>query len=289
MRNAVSENIEIDLLVEAIFKRYGYDFRNYARASLKRRIKLFLDQTEYHRILEMLPALLDDESFFRSLLKKLSIPVTEMFRDPLVYKAIRKEVVPILKTYPFIKIWHAGCATGEEVYSLAILLKEEGLYDRAQIYATDINDDVLERAREGIYAVKDIKRYTTNYQKSGGKEFFAKYYHSQYESVIMNRDLKENIIFANHNLVIDSVFGDMHLIMCRNVMIYFDKILQNRVLKLFYNSLIHHGFLCLGSKESLLFTDVQNAFRDISKAEKIYQKKIDKDIRVEAEYGTSKS
>jgi chemotaxis protein methyltransferase CheR len=268
------EKIELYLFLEALCQRYGYDFRNYAQASVKRRVRHLLAKSGYTRISEMLPRLLYDETFAQSAIYDFSISVTEMFRDPDFYRSLRKNVVPYLKTYPFIKVWHAGCATGEEVYSLAIVLQEEGLYERATIFATDFNEMVLEKAREGIYPLKDIRQYTSNYQKAGGERPFADYYHAQYESAIMNQSLKRNITFASHNLVTDGVFGEMHLIFCRNVLIYFDKTLQNRVLKLFADSLNHGSFLCLGSKETLEFSEVINSFKIVDERTKIYQKRI---------------
>ncbi len=273
MKKVEIENLEAELLIEAIFKRYGYDFRHYSRASFKRRINNFLSKTSFNKPTEIIPQLLYDRTLLESLIYNLSITVTEMYRDPFVYKAIRDKVVDILKTYPFVKVWHAGCATGEEVYSMAILLKEEGLYDCAQIYATDFNDEALEKSKKGIYPVESVKEYTVNYQKSGGKESFSKYYHSKYDSVIVNQDLKKNIVFANHNLVSDSVFGEIHFIMCRNVLIYFDQTLQNRVLKLFYDSLVNQGILCLGTKESIQFSDFQEHFKAVNKKARIYQKR----------------
>ncbi len=272
-----NENIEVDLLLEAIFKKCGYDFRNYAKASVKRRVMHRLGLSGLDNISAMQHKLLYDSSFFNSLLLDLSINVTEMFRDPTFYLNIRKLVVPILKTYPFIKVWHAGCSTGEEVYSMAVLLKEEGMYDRAQIYATDFNEVVVEKAKAGIFPIDRIKTYTSNYQKAGGSESFANYYTADYESVIMNQSLKENIVFAHHNLVTDGVFGEMNLILCRNVLIYFDRVLQNRVFNLFMDSLCYGGFLCIGSKESIRFSDVTDNFEDVEKHEKIYKKR----------YGTS--
>lgn len=267
------ENIELELLNEAIVKRYGHDFRNYSPASLKRRIDSFLSKTGYKRISDLIPPLLQDNNFFQSLLLTISITVTEMFRDPFVYKMLREKVVPFLKTYPHIKVWHAGCASGEEVYSLAILFQEEGIYDRTQIYATDLNDEALQKAKDGIYPIDRIKEFSLNYQQSGGKKSLSEYYHSKYDSVIVNKSLKKNIVFANHNLAADSVFGEMHLILCRNVMIYFNKILQDRVLKLFYDSLAAKGFLCLGTKESLQFAEVGRHFKVIGPLAKIYQMK----------------
>ncbi|MCJ7691547.1 MAG: protein-glutamate O-methyltransferase CheR, partial [Clostridiaceae bacterium] len=258
------ENIEVELLLDAILKRYGYDFRNYSAASRKRRIKNFLTNTKYSKISELIVQLLYDTTFLEKFIYNLSVTVTEMFRDPLVYKTVRKIVIPLLKTYPFVKIWHAGCASGEEVYSMAILLKEEGLYDKCQIYATDMNDSILEKAKEGIYSIKSLKEYTYNYQKAGGKRPFSEFYYSKYDSIIINRELKKNITFANHNLVTDSTFGEMHFIICRNVLIYFNNILQDRVLKLFNDSLISNGFLCLGAKESLNFSTISENFQKLA-------------------------
>jgi chemotaxis protein methyltransferase CheR len=266
------ENIEITLLLEAIFQRYGYDFRSYARASIERRVRHFLPKCGCATISELIPRLLHDESFFEPLVHEFSITVSEMFRDPTVYRRIREKVVPFLKTYPFVKIWHAGCASGEEVYSLAILLKEEGLYDRATIFATDFNDSALEQARQGIYALETVQQFTSNYQQAGGTRSFSEYYHAHYEAMAIDETLKRNITFANHNLATDGVFGEMHLILCRNVLIYFNKELQNRALKLFRDSLARGGFLCLGSKESLLFSDVQTDLKPIDEKARIYQK-----------------
>lgn len=267
------ETLEIELLIDAIFRRYGYDFRHYARASLSRRLSLFLSKSGYKSPSEIIPRILHERAFFESMIRSVSVTVTEMFRDPFVYKTIRKKVVDYLKTYPFIRIWHAGCSTGEEVYSMAILLHEEGLYDRCQIYATDFNDDALETARKGIYPVSQIKQYTVNYQKANGKGSFSNYYYSQYESAIMDGKLRDNILFANHNLSSDSVFAEMQLIMCRNVLIYFDQELQDRALGLFYDSLIYNGLLCLGTKESIKCSQFSNRFIDFSMGEKIYQKR----------------
>jgi len=218
--------------------------------------------------------LLTNKVFFETLLHDFSIQVTEMFRDPSFYIAIRKHVIPILKTYPYIKIWHAGCASGEEVYSMAILLKEEGLLEKTLIYATDINEVVLKKAKDGIYPVEKIKEYTQNYQKAGGLKSFSNYYTAKYDAVIMKKELKKNLIFAQHNLATDHDFGEMNLIMCRNVLIYFDDNLQKRVYRLFTNSLVRQGFLCLGSKESLNFSDSYKFFEESVPNEKIYRKKI---------------
>lgn len=268
-----TSDIEISLLLEAIYQKYGYDFRQYSQAHIRRRIMGRMAMTGFEYISQMQAKVLNDELFASELLQDLSITVTEMFRDPDFYKSLREKVIPILKTYPFIKIWHAGCATGEEAYSMAILLQEEGLYDRTTIYATDFNQMALNRAKEGIFSNKMIKEYSVNYQLSGGKESFSSYYTSSYDNVIMNQSLKKNIVWANHNLVTDSVFAEANLILCRNVLIYFDKDLQNKVQRLFYNSLINGGILCLGSKESLHFTDFHEEFIELDKKQRIYKKR----------------
>ena len=225
-------------------------------------------------IAEMIPKLLHDSSFFELLLFDFSITVTEMFRDPSFYLSVRKKVIPYMKTYPFTKIWHAGCATGEEVYSMAILLKEETSLDKATIYATDFNDSALSKSKSGIYPINNVQKYTANYQEAGGAGSFSEYYHSQYDSIILDQSLKKRLTFANHNLVTDGVFGEMNLILCRNVLIYFNRDLQNRVLKLFYDSLIDGGFLCLGNRESAQFSEVSKDFELIDAKEKIYKKKV---------------
>lgn len=269
-----SELIEIELFLQAIYMKFGYDFRNYGKAHIRRRIRHRMATSGFNSVSEMTHKLLYDSFFYQDVLQDLSITVTEMFRDPEFYKAVRNEVVPFLKTYPFVKIWHAGCATGEEVYSMAILLQEEGLLNRVQIYATDFNQIALQKAKEGIYPIEKIREYTFNYQKTASKSSFSEYYNALYGSVKMNESLKKNIVFADHNLVTDGVFGEMHLVICRNVLIYFDRDLQNKVINLFYESLIPGGMLCLGSKESLLFTDKATSFDTISEKEKIYRRKF---------------
>ncbi|MBU3144590.1 protein-glutamate O-methyltransferase CheR [Clostridium sp. CF012] len=268
-----NEEIEIQLLLEAINMKYGYDFRNYSNAHMERRIHYRMSLAGIDSISEMQHKILYDVEFFNLVLSDFSINVTEMFRDPSFYRAFRKEVIPILKTYPFIKIWHAGCSTGEEIYSMAILLKEEGLYDRSQIYATDFNKVALQKAKEGIYNIDDIKEYTYNYQQAGGQCSFSDYYIAQYNSVIFEPSLKKKITFAEHNLVTDGVFGEMHVIICRNVMIYFNKKLQSNVIKLFSDSLSNGCFLCLGSKESIKFSTSLDSFEEFISSEKIYRKK----------------
>lgn len=267
------KNIEIDLLLEGIYLKYGYDFRSYARASLKRRIATTLSTLKLTKISDLQHLILYEENVFNKLLLNFSINVTEMFRDPEFYRAIRKKVIPILKTYPFVKIWHAGCSTGEEVYSLAILLQEEGLLGKFQIYATDFNELVLKKAKQGIFSPDKIKEYTLNYQKAGGQESFADYYSAHYDHVKIDESLKKNIVFADHNLATDGAFGEMNLIMCRNVLIYFNRELQNRAIGLFYESLGHFGFLCLGTKEDINYTQYMNKFEIIAPKEKIYRKR----------------
>jgi chemotaxis protein methyltransferase CheR len=267
------EDIEIKVLLDAVKLKYGHDFTGYAGASLTRRIKKGLFEAKLDNISQLIPHIIHDRDFFNSFLHNLSVNVTEMFRDPPFFLSFRQKVIPYLKTFPFIKIWLGGIATGEEVYSLAITLKEEGLYDKSLIYATDFNDTVIAKAKKGIYSNEDIKKSTLNYQKAGGKNSFGSYYHADYDSVIFDSALKKNIIFANHNLVTDNVFGEMNLIFCRNVLIYFNRDLQERVFKLFNESLCYNGFLCLGSKESLDFSSIADSFVPIVRNHKIFQKK----------------
>lgn len=266
------QEIELNLLLQAVHLKYGYDFSNYSKAHLKRRIMHRLNLSEMGTISEMTNKILWDYEFYKTFLQDLSINVTEMFRDPEFYRSFREKVIPDLSTYAHIKVWHAGCSTGEEVYSLAIILKEENLLHKTQIYATDFNKQVLESAKRGIYSKKDIELYSRNYLESGGKGQLSDYYTSKYGSVLFESSLAKNVVFADHNLVTDGVFAEMHLIFCRNVLIYFDKTLQNRVLDLFSHSLIKRGFLCLGTKESLKFSDVENEFEIIDKNTKIYKK-----------------
>ncbi len=266
------QEFEIQQLLEAIFFRYGYDFRNYALASLQRRILNRVALSGLSCVAELTAKILHDSEVFELFLKDMSITVTEMFRDPHVFKKIREEVCQHLQTYPRINIWHAGCATGEEAYSMAILLKEEGLLDRTQIYATDYNNHSLAIAKKGIYPAAQIKQYTQNYLASGAKASFADYYSAKYGSAKIDESLKKHITFANHNLMKDQAFAQMHLILCRNVLIYFDPELKNKALDIFNQSLIHRCFLVLGDKETLDFSQVQDLFEVSSRKEKIYRK-----------------
>jgi chemotaxis protein methyltransferase CheR len=273
MNTNTHEDAEIASLLDVLFQYYGYDFRQYAEAHIKRRIRNRMIMSGLKSISRIEQKVIDDKSFASQLLKDLSITVTEMFRDPGFYKSLRTKVIPILKTYPFIKIWHAGCATGEEAYSMAILLKEEGLYDRTTIYATDFNQSALDIAKQGIYQNTVMQQYIQNYQRAGGVESFSDYYVSDYNMAIMDQSLKEKIVWANHNLVTDSVFAEVHLILCRNVMIYFNKDLQHKVHELFYDSLINGGILCLGLKESIRSSSHSNEYSDIDKKQMIYKRK----------------
>lgn len=266
-------DIEIHLLLEAIHLKSGYDFREYSRSSVKRRILRRLTLSGLDNVSAMQHKVLNDESFLDLLLQDFSITVTQMFRDASFYHTVRTRILPILEHRPFLKIWHAGCATGEEVYSMAILLHEQGLYGKVKIYATDTNMEVIKRAKRGIYSLDRIRDYTTSYQKAGGNGSFADYYTASYDMAIMKNHLKKNIVFADHNLVTDHAFGEMDLIMCRNVMIYFTRSLQNRVLRLFVESLKPGGFLCLGAKETIRFLNDSGRFETFNKKEKIFIKK----------------
>ncbi len=269
-----NEDLELVLLIEAIKLKYGYDFKEYSRAHIKRRVKARLVKSNISSISELTHKLIYDEVFFKEVLLDFSINVTEMFRDPDFFKEIRERIFPILESYPLIKIWHAGCSSGEEVYSMAIMLKEYGIYDRCQIYATDFNSKILQRAKDGIYSLELMKEYTKNYIAVGGEKSFSDYYIAKYDSVIIESDIKKNITFAEHNLVTDGKFGEMNLIICRNVMIYFDKALQNRVNKLFSDSLLKGGYLCLGTKETLKYFDGYDDFSEVSEELKIYKKNM---------------
>ena len=273
MKPVEIDKIEIDLLLEAIFRRSGHDFRGYARASIERRIRHFVASEDCAAVGELIPRVLRDAEFFSRLVRQFSIPVTEMFRDPFVYRALREQVVPLLRTWPHFKVWHAGSASGEEVYSLAILLTEEGLFPRATLYATDINEEALAQAREGIYPIEKLQEASRNYQLSGGRGSLADYYHAAYGAAAMDASLRERVVFSSHNLATDSAFGEMHLVMCRNVLIYFERELQNRVLGLFTESLVHGGFLCIGTKEDLQFTTASEHFEALDRKARLYKKK----------------
>jgi len=270
--NAELERTEVELLLEGIFRQYGFDFRSYAYASIRRRLWKRVEAEGLTNLSQLQARVLHDPDSLERLLLDLSVNVTAMFRDPLFYAAFRTEVVPLLRTYPFIRLWHAGCSTGEEVYSMAILLEEEGLYDRARIYATDINDVVLQQARRGIFPIERMQEYTENYIRAGGRRSFSEYYTAKYDGALFDGRLTRHVVFAQHNLVTDRSFSEFHAIFCRNVLIYFDKDLQNRVHSLFYDSLVRLGMLCLGSKETLKFSTYEACYERLDQNEKIYRK-----------------
>ena len=266
------EQLEIELLLEAVHRRYGFDFRQYAQASLRRRLHRRLDAEGLATVTQLHDRLLHDRGCMERLLLDLSINVTSMFRDPSFYVAFREKVVPAMRTYPFTRIWCAGCSTGEEVYSLAILLQEEGLYERSRIYATDINENVLATAREGVYPLEKMQQYTQNYLRAGGQRDFSEYYVAAYDGARFSRSRVENVVFAQHNLAMDRGFNEFTVILCRNVMIYFDQELQDRVHALFHESLENFGILVLGHKETINFTGVADRYEALDAAERIYRK-----------------
>lgn len=267
------EDIELRLLLEAIFHKYHYDFRDYAMASIKRRLYKAREDFKCDTYSKLQDLILRDASAFHKLLSYLTVQVTEMFRNPSYFKAIRTEVVPHLKTYPSLKVWVAGCSSGEELYSLMILFHEEGLLDRTIFYGTDINTDALKIAEQGIYRVDRMQLYSQNYQKSGGRESLSEYYTAAYDKAVFNKDLKKNVVFSDHSLVTDNVFAEMQFVSCRNVLIYFNRTLQDRAFGLFKDSLPRGGFLGLGAKETLRFSSHSDDFEDFNRTEKIYQKK----------------
>jgi chemotaxis protein methyltransferase CheR len=266
------EEIEIALLLEAIYRRYGFDFREYAPASLKRRLWRRASAERLQTMSALQDRLLRDSGCMERLLLDLSINVTAMFRDPSFYTSFREHVVPLLHTYPFTRVWVAGCSSGEEVYSLAIVLDEEGLLDRARIYATDINESVIEKARLGVFPLEKMQEYTQNYLKAGGTRAFSEYYLASYDGAVFDKRLVEHAVFAQHNLVSDKTFNEFHVIVCRNVMIYFDRTLQQRVLGLFHESLVHLGVLGLGRKESIRFSDYADRYEELDHIERLYRK-----------------
>jgi chemotaxis protein methyltransferase CheR len=265
------EQLEIELLLEAIFRHYGFDFRSYAFSSIRRRIWKRINAEELPNVTSLQERVLHDPQVMERLLLDLSINVTAMFRDPGFYREFREKVVPLLRTYPFIRVWHAGCSTGEEVYSMAILLEEEGLLGKSRLYATDINEVVLQQARAGIFPLERMQEYTENYIKAGGKRAFSEYYVAKYDGALFNPSLTEHVVFSQHNLVTDRSFSEFNVILCRNVLIYFDRSLQAKVHRLFYDSLVNFGILGLGGKESLKFSQYEDCYEQIS-SEKIYRK-----------------
>lgn len=262
---------EIEGFLKTFYEDFGYDFRGYARDSIRRRLQSAFARQRWSSIEDMFRELNSDSTFLGQFISDLTVNVTEMFRDPEVYLTIRQQIVPLLRTYPSIKIWHAGCATGEEVYSMAILLYEEGLLGRTLLYGTDLSPRAIAHAKEGVYPAHQFCLRSDNYHLAGGKGSLTDYCLPQYGSVKLDESLKKNIVFAQHNLVADSVFSEVHMILCRNVLIYFTPDLQNKVLGLFYQSLVRKGFLCLGSKEALDFSETGGFFKAIYPRQKIYQ------------------
>jgi len=273
-QSASVEAIELDLMLEGIYRHYGFDFRNYAMSSLRRRVWNFIREEHVGSISLLQDRILHNHAWFERFLYALSVNVSAMFRDPHFYRVFRQEVVPLLKTYPFIRIWLAGVSMGEEVYSLAILLLEEGIYDRCRIYATDINDAVLKKAKEGIYPMDQMQMqtYTNNYIKAGGTRSFSDYYTAAYDRVILKSSLRDNVVFAQHNLATDASFNEFHVILCRNVMIYFNSELQAHVHDLLHGSLVMFGILGIGAKETLKFTPHGHAYEEIDNTARLYRR-----------------
>lgn len=266
------ERLEMELLLEAIYRHYGYDFRQYAPSSLRRRLKKRLEAEGLATFSQLQDRVLHDVLAMEGLLRDMSVNVTGMFRDPTFFLSFRAKIVPILRTYPSVRIWHAGCASGEEVYAMAILLEEEGLYERSRLYATDMNAEALDRARTGIFPISRMREYTMNYQQAGGARSFSEYYTARYGGALFHARLRDNVLFAQHNLATDTSFSEFTVILCRNVLIYFDRELKERTLRLFRDSLSPLGFLCLGRRESLRFTRVEDEFSEIEPKERIFRR-----------------
>ncbi|MET0225266.1 MAG: CheR family methyltransferase [Dokdonella sp.] len=269
------EDVEVELFVRALQLRHGYDFSRYAPASFKRRVLNLASHSGCRTITELTSRLLREDALVPEVIAGLSVPVSEMFRNPSVFRALRDEVFPVLDSYPIINIWQAGCAFGQEVYSLAILLEEAGLYERCQIFATDFSDAALVRAQEGIFPTRDARAYSENYLAAGGRRSLSDYYHARYEFMKLDERLQRNVTFANHNLVCDGVFCEAHLILCRNVLIYFTDVLQDHALSLFRDSLVRNGFLCLGNRENIDFASSARHFSAVNARERIYRKQTD--------------
>jgi chemotaxis protein methyltransferase CheR len=265
-------DIELDLLLQGIYLKYQYDFRQYSTASMRRRMQQAMEHFHCKTLSQLQDRVLHEPDVFAQMLRFLTVQVSEMFRDPSYFRTLREQVIPVLRTYPSIKIWIAGCSKGEEVWSFAILLEEEGLLDRTIIYATDINPEALRAAEAGIFELDRIPQFSVNYQQAGGKKSLSEYYSAAYKGAIFRQALKSHIVFADHSLATDHVFSEMHLVSCRNVLIYFDRDLQNRAVKLFYESLVHRGYLGIGPKESLRFSPYAHAFEEIVRGERIYQR-----------------
>lgn len=265
-------DLEIDLLLEAIYRKYSYDFRHHARASIRRRVLAALQRAHLDRVSLLQDLILRDPDAFTSLLRQLTVPVSEMFRDPTYFRALATHVVPLLATYASLKVWVAGCSTGEEVYSIAILLDEAGILERTLIYATDINPESLRAAEEGVYALDRVPGFSRNYQQAGGRRSLADYYTAAYGGIVLDRRLRARVAFSDHCLATDQVFAEVHLVSCRNVLIYFDRELQDRALGLFHDSLVPRGFLGLGARETLRVSRYAAAFQEVSREERLYRR-----------------
>jgi chemotaxis protein methyltransferase CheR len=266
-------DIEFKLLIDAIYQMYHYDFRGYAPASLRRRLKAAMIRLECRTLSQLQDRVVHDRSVFPALLDFLTVQVSEMFRDPSYFRALREQVIPVLRTYPSLRIWVAGCSAGEEAYSLAVLLDEEGLLSKSIIYATDINPGTLQKAAAGVYSLDRIAGFTTNHHKSGARSSLSDYYTAAYDGAVFNKSLKDHIVFSDHSLATDSVFAEVQLVSCRNVLIYFNRPLQDRALALFNEALCRNGFLGIGAKESLRFSSYSDGFADFAAAERIYQRR----------------
>ena len=266
------ERLEMELLLLAIYRHHGFDFRSYAPSSLHRRIRRHMENAHVPTISRLTELILHDPTALQRLLHDLSVNVTAMFRDPSFFAEFRNSVVPLLRTYPTVRIWHAGCSTGEEVYAMSILLEEEGLYDRCRIYATDMDSTVLDHARQGIFPVSRMKEYTANYFLAGGKRSLSDYFTAKYDGALFAPRLAKNVLFTQHNLAMDRGFSEFNVIVCRNVLIYFDRSLKDHTLSLFSDSLATLGVLCLGRKESLRFTAFEEEFTALSARERIYRR-----------------
>jgi len=267
-----TEALEVELLLAGIARRYGYDMRGYSRSSLMRRVRHAVHEEGLATVSALQEKVLHEPAAMVRFIERVAVHTTAMFRDADVFRALREEVIPLLRTYPFVRIWHAGCASGEEVYSLAIVLEEEGLYDRCRLYATDLSDQVVERARAGVFSLRHLRDHTVAYQKAGGRADFSAYYQADTQNAVIRQALRRNIIFSQHNLVCDGPFNEFHLIMCRNVMIYFDRDLRDHVHRLLYDSLAQFGVLGLGKRESLHGTPYEGQYEPIGDELRLYRK-----------------
>jgi chemotaxis protein methyltransferase CheR len=267
-----TESIEVDLLLEAVWRRYGYDFRGYSPTHLRRRLRYLMREERVATVSGLQERLLHEPSCMQRMLTSLSVNVTSMFRNPEFFRGLRREVVPLLKTYPSVRIWHAGCATGEEVYSMAIVLEEEGLLERCRIYATDMSEDALERAKAGVFPLATMQANTAAYLAAGGDGPFSRYYVARGDTATFAPRLRKNVLFARHNLATDSSFNEFHLVLCRNVLIYFGRALQDRVHRLLYDSLQRLGVLALGSKETIRFTPFEDRYHTFDERGRLYRK-----------------